>query len=67
MLVVFRMAAAGDVNLFDAEVDKYAAFRDLSTAADNAGACFLRWITIDVVFMCLNSLAVAAIILTEAE
>jgi len=42
MLVVFRMAAAGDVNLFDAEVDKYAAFRDLSTAADNAGACFLR-------------------------
>ena len=35
MLVAFRTAAAGDVNLFDAEVDKYAAFRDLSTSADN--------------------------------
>ena len=37
---MFRAAAAGDVSLFDAEADKYAAFRDLSTSVDNtAGVC----------------------------
>ena len=49
--MVFRVTA-GNMNLFETEVDKYTAFRMLSSSADNTVGMCLCWveISVDVVY-----------------